>query len=41
MFGTPASDAAPRDEKKETDDAFDAGVAEELASSVKAAKNKE
>jgi hypothetical protein len=41
LFGTPASDAAPRDEKKETDDAFDAGVAEELASSVKAAKNKE
>jgi hypothetical protein len=42
LFGTPAEgDAAPRDEKKETDDAFDAGVAEELASSVKAAKNKE
>jgi hypothetical protein len=41
LFGTPASDAAPRDEKEETDDAFDAGVAEELASSVKAAKNKE
>jgi hypothetical protein len=42
LFGTPAEgDAAPRDEKEETDDAFDAGVAEELASSVKAAKNKE
>ena len=41
LFGTPASDAAPSDAEKETDDAFDAGVAEELASSVKAAKNKE
>ena len=39
LFGTPATDAAPSDVDEEKPDAYDDGVAEELASSVKTAKN--
>ena len=40
LFGTPGGDAAPSDAEGEKPDAYDDGVAEELASSVKAAKHK-
>ena len=40
LFGTPGGDAAPSDAEGEKSDAYDDGVAEELASSVKAAKHK-
>ena len=40
LFGTPGGDAAPSDAEGEKPDAYDDGVAEELASSVKAAKHR-
>ena len=42
LFGTPSeNDAAPGDAEREKPNAYDDGVAEDLASSVKAAKNRE